>query len=164
MARLKSRSSAKGRGIVASACGRSGVLSGHAQPSADSLRRARAMPKAELHLHLDGSVLPETALDLARSRGVNSPPTLEGIRAVLMAPHHGASQAELLRTFDLPVALLQDAEALERVTRELVEVKAAENVRYVEIRWGPLLHTARGKSLAEGIAAVVGGADADARA
>ena len=67
-------------------------------------------------------------------------------------------QAELLRAFDLPIALMQDAEALERITAELVETKAADNVRYVEIRWGPLLHVARGLSLADGIAAVCAGA------
>ena len=49
-----------------------------------------------------------------------------------------ADQAELLRAFDLPIALMQDAEALERITSELVETKAADGVRYVEIRWGPL--------------------------
>ena len=69
-------------------------------------------------------------------------------------------QAELLRAFDLPIALMQDAEALERITAELVETKAAEGVRYVEIRWGPLLHVAGGLSLADGIAAVVRGAPA----
>ena len=57
-------------------------------------------------------------------------------------------QAELLRAFDLPIALMQDAEALERITAELVETKAADGVRYVEIRWGPLLHVAGGLSLA----------------
>src|SRR6185437_16355533 len=73
------------------------------------------------------------------------------------------SQADLLRAFDLPIALLQDADALERVTRELVEVKAADGVRYVEIRWGPLLHTLRGLSVADGIAAVARGAADGAR-
>ena len=60
--------------------------------------------------------------------------------------------------FDLPIALMQDAEALERIAYELVESKAADNVRYVEIRWGPLLHVAGGLSLADGIAAVCRGA------
>jgi adenosine deaminase len=116
------------------------------------------MPKAELHLHLDGSLRIETALDLARSRGIDAPRDVEGMRAMLVAPMPCRDQAELLRAFDLPIALMQDAEALERVAAELVETKAAENVRYVEIRWGPLLHVARGLSLSDGIAAVARGA------
>ena len=112
------------------------------------------MPKAELHLHLDGSLRAETALELARTRGVDAPRTYAGMRAALVAPARGASQAELLRAFDLPIALLQDADALARVTGDLVEDKAADRVRYVEIRWGPLLHVGRGMALAEGIAAV----------
>jgi adenosine deaminase len=82
----------------------------------------------------------------------------------LVAPFPCRDQAELLRAFDLPIALMQDAEALERITRELVESKAAEGVRYVEIRWGPLLHVARGLALADGIEAVVRGAEAGAAA
>ncbi|HEU4672978.1 MAG TPA: adenosine deaminase [Candidatus Limnocylindrales bacterium] len=131
----------------------------------DALRTTiEAMPKAELHLHLDGSLRPETALELARTRRIEAPRTLAGMRGELVAPMPSASQAELLRAFDLPIALLQDAEALERVAAELVETKAADNVRYVEIRWGPNLHTARGLSLSDGIAAVTRGAnDAAAR-
>src|SRR5947199_10086934 len=130
-------------------------------PRDAAARRAwlRAMPKAELHLHLDGSLRIETALELARSRGVDAPRDVDGMRAALVAPMPCTSQAELLRAFDLPIALMQDAEALERITVELVETKAAEGVRYVEIRWGPLLHIARGLSLRDGIAAVTRGAD-----
>ncbi len=117
------------------------------------------MPKAELHLHLDGSVLLETALELARTRGVDAPRDIDGMRARLVAPPRCADQAELLRAFDLPIALLQDADALSRVTEELVVAKAADGVRYVEIRWGPLLHVGRGLGLADGIAAVCEGAE-----
>src|SRR3954468_12852799 len=104
------------------------------------------MPKAELHLHLDGSLRIETALELAASRRIEAPRTAAGMRGVLGAPMPCADQAELLRAFDLPILLMQDADALERITFELVETKAADRVRYVEIRWGPLLHCARGLS------------------
>ena len=127
------------------------------EPAIDRL--IEAMPKAELHLHLDGSLRIATALDLAQTRGVDAPTTWRGMFDALVAPMPCRDQAELLRAFDLPIALMQDAEALERITAELVEAKAAEGVRYVEIRWGPLLHVARGLSLEEGIEAVVRGAE-----
>src|SRR6476660_9847388 len=95
----------------------------------------RAMPKTELHLHLDGSLRPTTAFELIKSRGIDDAPrTLRAVRAALVAPTHVADQASLLKAFDLPIALLQDAEALERAASELVEDKAADEVRYVEIR------------------------------
>ena len=129
----------------------------------EPLRRlVEAMPKAELHLHLDGSLRVDTALELARTRRIDAPRDWAGMSAALIAPMPCADQAELLKAFDLPIALMQDAEALERITSELVETKAADGVRYVEIRWGPLLHVAGGLSLADGIGAVCSGAQAAA--
>ena len=121
-------------------------------------RLIEAMPKAELHLHLDGSLRVDTALELARTRDIDAPRDWAGMSAALIAPMPCASQAELLRAFDLPIGLMQDAEALERIAGELVETKAADGVRYVEIRWGPLLHVSGGLALADGIAAVCRGA------
>jgi len=120
-------------------------------------RLIEAMPKAELHLHLDGSLRVDTALELARTRGVDAPRDWAGMSRALIAPMPCATQAELLEAFDLPIALMQDADALHRITAELVEAKAADGVRYVEIRWGPRLHVLGGLPLAEGIAAVVAG-------
>jgi adenosine deaminase len=127
---------------------------------AAALRRlVEAMPKAELHLHLDGSLRIDTALELARTRDVDAPRTWAAMFQALVAPMPAGSQAALLRAFDLPIALMQDAEALERIAAELIETKARDNVRYVEIRWGPLLHTAAGLPLEDGIAAVLRGAN-----
>jgi adenosine deaminase len=128
-------------------------------------RLVEAMPKAELHLHLDGSLLVATALEIAVSRGIDAPRDWAGMFDRLVGPAHGASQDELLDRFDLPVALMQDAEALSRIAADLVATKAAENVRYAEIRWAPTLHLAKGLPLRDGIAAVVrGGNEAAARA
>ena len=128
-------------------------------PSDASLRAwLQAMPKAELHLHLDGSLRPATALELARERRLDDLPADEAaMRDRLVAPRRCADQAELLRAFDLPIALLQDAAALERTSAELVEDVAAEGTVYAEIRWAPSLHLERGLPTDEGIAAVVRG-------
>jgi len=116
------------------------------------------MPKAELHLHLDGSLRPQTALELARERGLDDGMSLDQMSARLRAPAQVENQAQLLDAFELPIAIMQDTEALYRTAHELVEDVAAEGTRYVEIRWGPLLHIQNGLDLGAGIAAVVAGA------
>lgn len=128
----------------------------------DDLRFVTELPKPELHLHLDGSLDPTLALELARTRDVDAPRDWAGMRAALVAPERCADQADLLRAFDLPIALLQDDEALERVADHVVRAKAAENVKYLELRWGPHLHTARGLTQSQVIAAVARGARAAA--
>ena len=130
----------------------------------DDLRLFAELPKPELHLHLDGSLDPSLALELARTRGVDAPRDWAGMRAALVAPERCVDQADLLRAFDLPIALLQDAEALERAAATVVHAKAADRVAYVELRWGPHLHTQRGLTDAQVIAAVAAGARAAAAA
>jgi len=128
----------------------------------DDLRFFTELPKPELHLHLDGSLDPTLALELARTRKVDAPRDWAGMRAALVAPERCVDQADLLRAFDLPIALLQDEEALERLADHVVRAKAAENVRYMELRWGPHLHTSKGLTQPQVIAAVARGASSAA--
>ncbi len=127
-------------------------------PDSHTTRLLARMPKAELHLHLDGSLRPATALELAQARGLDAGMDIGAMRDRLTAPMPCLDQRNLLRAFDLPIALMQDTDALERITHELVLDVAADGTRYAEIRWAPSLHTRRGLSLRSGIAAVVAGA------
>lgn len=91
---------------------------------------------------------------LARARGIEAPSTWTGMFDALVAPDRPTSQEELLRAFDLPIALMQDAEALAQITDDLIVDKAADNVRYLEIKWAPAVHCANGLTLDDVIVAV----------
>ena len=118
----------------------------------------RPLPKAELHQHLDGSMRPSTAVDLARDSGIAL--TLQEARRAMEGPERCSDQAELLGYFDLPIRLLQTAEALERVAAELVEDLGRDGIRYAEIRWAPRLHLDGGLSVSAVIEAVARGVHA----
>lgn len=118
----------------------------------------QAIPKAELHLHLDGSVRPQTVLELAKQGGVLLPTQDVGtLTDFLEATDRTASLVEYITYFELPIAVLQTVPALERATYELCEDLKNDNVRYAEIRYGPWLHVQQGLSLTDVIRAVLSG-------
>jgi adenosine deaminase len=117
-----------------------------------------AIPKAELHLHLDGALRPKTVLELAKAGGVPLPTSdLEQLKDFLEATDQTASLVEYIEYFQLPIAVLQSVPALERATYELCEDLSKDNVRYAEIRYGPWLHTQQGLSLTDVIRAALSG-------
>ena len=110
------------------------------------LRRALLkLPKADLHCHLDGSLRVRTVLELARRQGVRLPASDErSLRRYVQVAPTCRSLAEFLKTFDVILPLLRTPEALERVASELIEDCVAENIRYVEVRFAPMLNAAPG--------------------
>ena len=118
----------------------------------------RAIPKAELHLHLDGSLRPVTVVDLAAADGVPLPTSdVQRLRAYLEASEDTPSLMAYIAYFQLPIAVMQTVAALERVTYELCQDLAADGVRYAEIRYAPWLHVNRGLSLSDVIRATLNG-------
>ena len=100
---------------------------------------------SELHLHLDGSLRPETVWKLAREKQIALPAeTFEELQVKMKAPKDCTSLHEFLERFDLPLLVLQEEDALERTTFELVEDLAKEGISYAEIRFAPQLHTKKG--------------------
>ncbi len=117
-----------------------------------------ALPKTDLHCHLDGSLRLTTILDLAKQQQVTLPAsTEEGLLPYVYAGPECASLVEYLRAFDTTLSVLQTEEALFRVAYELAEDCAKENVRYFEVRYAPVLHTQKGLSLSTIVEAVLRG-------
>jgi len=111
----------------------------------------RRLPKAELHVHLDGSVRPETLLELAQAQGIKLPADNVPELARYMHVTDARNLVDYLARFDVTLAVMQTPEALERCTYELIEDSAAENVRYLEIRYSPILCTRGGMPLTEAV-------------
>ncbi len=117
-----------------------------------------ALPKTDLHVHLDGSLRLSTIIDLAHEYGVELPSTnpAELSRAMNLGTNCG-SLVEYLKAFDVTLRVLQHEDALYRVAYELAEDAAKENVRYMEVRYAPMLHTQKGLKLTSVVEAVLGG-------
>jgi adenosine deaminase len=117
----------------------------------------RRLPKAELHCHLDGSVRPQTLLDLAREYGVQMPRSDARSLRDFMRASDVHSLEEYLERFAVTLSVMQTADALERVAYELAEDAAAEGVRYIEVRYAPTLNVEGGLSLTDVIDAPLRG-------
>lgn len=111
------------------------------------------LPKAELHLHFDGSVRPATMLELARDAGVELPATDPESLGRFMLVQDARDLEDYLARFDVTVSLLQTEAAIERVAYEMVEDAAADNLRYMEVRYDPHLSTHGGLTMDQVVAA-----------
>src|SRR5262247_2824782 len=116
------------------------------------------LPKTDLHCHLDGSLRLRTILELAEQQRVRLPAHDDDRLAKLIYPGESCKSLEdYLKAFDITLAVLQEEEALHRAAFELAEDAARENVRYMEVRYSPMLHTRHGLKLTSVVEAVLAG-------
>lgn len=117
-----------------------------------------SLPKTDLHLHLDGSLRLETIRDLAAKQGVELPAgSDERLRQTVMCGDACSSLEEYLQAFNVTLSVLQDPDAVRRAAREVVEDAAAQNVRYLEVRFSPILHRENGHDERTILSAMVAG-------
>lgn len=125
------------------------------KPTRDLIHR---LPKTDLHCHLDGSLRPESILEMAEEQKVALPADdLDGLRKIVIPGDDCQSLEDYLKAFDITLSVMQRYEAIERVAYELCEDFARENVRYFEVRYSPILHTREGLKLTQIVDAVLDG-------
>jgi len=122
------------------------------------------LPKTDLHCHLDGSLRIATILDLAQRQKVKLPADdPDKLFQLIYAGERCESLEDYLKAFEITLSVMQTEESLYRTAYELVEDCARENVRYLEARYSPMLHTQRGLRLAPIVEAVIQGLRAGER-
>jgi len=100
----------------------------------------QAIPKTDLHVHLDGSLRINTLIEIAKERKVKLPSyTEEGLRETVFKERY-ENLGEYLKGFAYTTRALQDSESIERAAYELAVDSFSEGVRYIEPRLAPQLH------------------------
>jgi len=95
----------------------------------------------DLHLHLDGSLSKDDFIYLSKKEGIelgNDFPN--NIRV----PFDCTSLEEYLKSFELPLKLMQTKDSIYYVTKSLINRMYKEGYIYIEIRFAPLLHLNKG--------------------
>lgn len=121
------------------------------------LETIKAFPKTDLHCHLDGSLRPETLKELAIQNGVKLPYDDMDELVRYMHCEDSTSLPDYLKRFDITLSVMQDPQSVERIAYELCEDAAAENVRWLEVRYSPILHVQKGMKIMDNLEAVIRG-------
>ncbi len=109
----------------------------------------QALPKTDLHVHLDGSIRLASLIDLAKAQRVTLPAyTVEGLHELVFKERY-ENLVEYLSGFGYITAVMQDPDSLERLAYEFAVDNFAEGVRYFEVRFAPQLHVNRRMDTAE---------------
>ena len=114
-------------------------------------RDLRALPKVDLHVHLEGAMRPATVVELAERYGVQLP---EGLR---QGRYEFRDFRHFIDEFVAGLSCLREPEDFRRVALEFCEDEAAQGVRYVEVTFSLPDHRGRIRDWDETLVAVLEG-------
>jgi adenosine deaminase len=127
-------------------------------PSDDALL---ALPKAELHLHIEGTLEPDLAFELAGRNGVDLPyASVEE----LAAQYDFSDLQSFLDLYYATMAVLRTEDDFAELTRRYLRTAAAQGVRHAELFFDPQAHVARGvpiEAVVDGISGALAEAERD---
>src|SRR5215831_5318147 len=124
----------------------------------DNLEALRALPKVELHQHVDGSIPAEVTWELMRHYRLNPVASLEEMRRHLELQE--GEEGTLLAYLDkmhYPLWVTQFYENISRVTEAIVDAAAQAGVVTLELRYSPVIHTYAGLTPRQSIRAALSG-------
>ncbi len=121
-------------------------------------KRYQTLPKVNLHHHLEGAVRPSTFFELVQSLGLSIPvSSSEEAARYLQVSDEDSTLADFLVKVDRTFAITKYPGILKRVAYEAVEDAYHQNVRYLEIRFGPWSHVQKERGLEAVIGEVLAG-------
>ena len=107
-------------------------------PATEMRRVLHALPKVDLHRHLEGSLRLETLAEIAREHGIDLPSyDIEHLRPYVQITDDPPDFQRFLEKFQLLRRFYTTREAVQRVAYEAVIDAAFDNVRYLELRFNP---------------------------
>ncbi len=132
--------------------------------SPELLARMRALPKVELHQHVDGSIPSEVIWDIMRQYHLHPVDTLDEMRARLeLQEHEEGTLLAYLDKMHFPLWVTQFYENIKQVTEAIVNAAADARVTTLELRYSPVIHTFAGLTIRQSIRAVLSGMNHAAR-
>jgi adenosine deaminase len=104
-----------------------------------SLNTYRALPKVELHRHLEGSLRLDTMLDVARQHGITIPADVLRLSTLVQIQEEDKYTFQnFLAKFNTLRLFYRTPDVIHRITRESIEDAAKDNVKYMELRFTPV--------------------------
>jgi adenosine deaminase len=104
-----------------------------------SLNTYRAIPKVELHRHLEGSLRLDTMLDIAKRHGIVIPEDVLRLSTLVQVQEEDKFTFQnFLSKFNTLRLFYRSPDAIHRITRESIEDAAKDNVKYMELRFTPV--------------------------